>query len=278
MIPLVNEPFRPVTFESLIDQAAQGNWHRLPVGERTGKIATLFLNTPYTGGTLECEPEMCRVFFDKLDCVTFFETALALARLLRKPVQTLAALKDEISFTRYRSGKIDGYLSRLHYTSEWLADNEAKGVVKKITKDIIGGERTSFEVAFMSANHSLYPPLVKTPSLLTELKTIESRLSGTENFFIPTARIAASEAELQTGDIVAFVSRVKGMDYDHIGIACRNPAGNLGVMHASSRFGKVRLDESLHRYAKIFRGITVARPLEVSPEHQTISQTTSTRD
>ena len=42
-------------------------------------------------------------------------------------------LLAEVRTTRYRGGKMGDFTTRLHYTTDWFVDNEAKGVVKILT-------------------------------------------------------------------------------------------------------------------------------------------------
>jgi hypothetical protein len=60
--------------KSIYDKAIEENWRDLPFGDLVGKVAIEFVGTPYQGGTLDGEPEICRVILDGLDCVTFFES------------------------------------------------------------------------------------------------------------------------------------------------------------------------------------------------------------
>src|SRR5437762_1637668 len=102
-----------------------------PIGKTAAAVAMELLGTPYVGATLELDDrvESCSVNLLGLDCVTLYETSLCFARMLRHDGRTPADLLREIQFTRYRGGKLDGYLSRLHYTSDWIYDNARKAVV-----------------------------------------------------------------------------------------------------------------------------------------------------
>jgi hypothetical protein len=44
----------------------------------------------------------------------------------------------QLQFLRYRDGKIDGYPSRLHYTTDYWFNGEKKGILKVVTKEIFG--------------------------------------------------------------------------------------------------------------------------------------------
>ncbi len=55
-----------------------------------------------------------------LDCTTFLENSLALARCIKKGTTSFEDYLEELQFIRYRDGVIDGYTSRLHYFSDWI--------------------------------------------------------------------------------------------------------------------------------------------------------------
>ncbi len=69
-------------FDNIMAKASRHNWRSLPIGERIVKIGTELLATPYRGGTLEVRPERCTVTLVGLDCVTFFESCLVMARMI----------------------------------------------------------------------------------------------------------------------------------------------------------------------------------------------------
>ena len=75
-------------FESIRGLAHTRLWRILPIGERVIACAMQMCGTPYLGYTLEIDDhiESPSVNFDGMDCWTFFETALCLARLFRRPI------------------------------------------------------------------------------------------------------------------------------------------------------------------------------------------------
>jgi hypothetical protein len=130
-------------YEALLARADGEGWVALPLGERIGRVALSFLGTPYVGWTLERsdDVEPCFVTLEGLDCVTFFETSLAVARLLPEQDRSPEALVRAVERTRYRGGRRTDYLSRLHYTTDWMHDNERKGIVRVLSPDLPGAER-----------------------------------------------------------------------------------------------------------------------------------------
>jgi hypothetical protein len=256
-----------MAFSRIIQRALKEEWESLPIGQCMGKIGTMLIGTEYMPGTLEGKgPEICRVDLTGLDCVTFFENALCMARIIKKGRTDFADFIKELTYTRYRKGILTDYTSRLHYTSDWIFDNEKKGVVRDITRDV-GGQKFPVEVSFMSRNPRYYPALMEFPEFITTIAGIEKEINRREHWFIPQKRIRKAQAYLQTGDIIAVATNKKGLDYAHTGLVFEDEKGRIRLLHASSKQKKVLLDTELYRYIRSIEthlGITVARPCSVS--------------
>ncbi len=256
-------------FTRVIQRTLDKGWDSLPIGQCMGKIAALFIGTDYVGGTLEGEgPEVCRVDLTGLDCVTFYENVLCMARILKKGKTSFADFIQELTFTRYRKGILTDYPSRLHYTSDWIHDNQEKNVVKNITREL-GGEDFPVRVSFMSENPGYYPSLRESPEFIKTIAEIEQEINGRKHWFIPREKIKKAQKHLQTGDIIAVTTNKKGLDYSHTGLIFQDKKGRIRFLHASSAEDKVLLDLELYKYIKSVKthtGITVARPLRVSGE------------
>ncbi len=253
---------------AIMNSAQMGSWSQLAIGERIINVARHFLGVPYVGGTLEGEPESCRIHLGALDCVTLFENALGIARMLRVGGRTIEDLREHITYTRYRGGVLNGYLSRLHYTSEWIADNISKGVVADVTPEL-GGIPLAVNVHFMSQNPKFYKPLSEDPSLIAEVQAIEHRINGIPRTYIPKDKIQDMEGGLKNGDIIAIATNKVGLDYSHTGIANLGD-GRARFMHASTQKKKVIVDGTVSDYVNSVQshiGITVVRPLEVKATH-----------
>ena len=91
-----------------------------------------------------------------LDCTTYIENALAFSMLLKQKEYTFDAYVDNLEIIRYKDGAMNGYASRLHYFSEWIANNAEKGLLKNVTGEI-GGTEITKKINFMSSHHELYP-------------------------------------------------------------------------------------------------------------------------
>lgn len=253
-------------FHLIIKRARKEGWTSLPIGKCMGKIAVLFLDTEYVAETLEGEgPEICRVDLTGLDCVTFFENVLCISRILKKDKTSFDDFKAEIIFTRYREGILTDYTSRLHYTSDWIYDNEKKKVVRNINMEI-GGEEFPFKVSFMSKNPHYYQALKEFPEFIETIAMLEKEINKRKHWYIPKSKIKEAQKHIQTGDIIALATDKEGLDYGHTGLAYQNERGKMRFLHASQKKKKVLLDTELYKYTQSIEthiGITIARPLEV---------------
>ena len=91
------------------------------------------VGTSYVNYTLEVDDHIENpvVNFRGMDCWTYYENALAFARMLRyKPAPYRPEdMLHMIEIERYRGGKCTGsYLSRMHHLEEVFADNETDQV------------------------------------------------------------------------------------------------------------------------------------------------------
>ena len=260
------------TFDRLVAEAKAHNWRALPIGQRTAAVGKALVGTRYKSFTLEIDNriEAASVNFAGVDCWTFFELSLGFARMLNEPEAngTPARLLHYIELDRYRGGVCTGeYLSRLHYLEDWLADNDKRGLVNDLTRDL-GGVRANHAAREMTLGWHHYRYLKANPSLLAPLGRMEANVSSRPLYQIPKNRVARIEPQLKSGDIIGIVSRDRPGMYStsHVGLVYRAADGILHFMHASSpqNYGKVVVDAELAKYLARYRsdtGILVARPL-----------------
>ncbi len=259
-------------FDRLVQQARTNHWPSLPVGERTAAVGRALVGTRYKSYTLEIDDriEAPSANFYGMDCWTFFEISLAFARMLDEPESqwTPQTFLHYIEQDRYRAGECDGsYLSRLHYLEDWLYDNQRRGLVSDLTRQL-GGVESRHAAHEMTLGWRHYRYLRANPGLLDPLGRMEARVSARPLYQIPKSRVARIEPQLKSGDIIGIVSRDRPGLYStsHVGLACRTSDGVLHFMHASSphNYGKVVVDARLSSYLARYRsdtGILVARPL-----------------
>ena len=210
----------------------------LSTGELVLKIGNDFIGTPYVGNTLDRTVEEDLVInLRELDCTTFAENCLAIARAIKRGKPTFESFTNELEKIRYRNGQLNGYVSRLHYFGEWITNNAEKGIVEDVSSKI-GGVKCHIVLNFMGTHPDSYPQLKANPVLIKEIKLIEKRVSAEPFFFIPKEKIAVHEKDMLDGDIVSLVTKIPGMDVSHVGILFKKD-GRVYLLHASLSGGKV---------------------------------------
>ena len=172
-------PASPADIKIIQDLLRPGRWEGQTLkssGELALAVGSHFLGTPYVAGTLEQEKgESLQINLRQLDCFTFVENTMALARLIRLGKSSFADFAASLEAIRYRKGLLDGYPSRLHYFADWLHDNGEKGWIKDITQEI-GGEPFRKQFSFMTANRDKYPAL-QCPDTYRRMRAVEKACS-----------------------------------------------------------------------------------------------------
>lgn len=239
-------------------------------GERMLKAAISLLGTPYVASTLEnTEKEELTIYLTRTDCILFVETCFNLVEAVRiyGAEADFAGFADLVRQSRYRDGKVDRYSDRIHYTTEWIRNGEARGLLEDMTM-AFGGMAADRPINFMSTHKGSYRQLAGAPEDTTAARdlaliaAVEKTLSETPQSWIPTRKIPGMEQEIRSGDILCFMSGVPGLDIAHVGIAYVDD-GRAGFIHASSKGGKVMVDpRTIAEYAagrKNCPGIKVVR-------------------
>ena len=249
-------------FEETMAYARENDLHERPIGVIMTTLGERFAASPYAAGMLD-EPDeeklICRL--DAFDCVTFVEATLAMGRGIKQEDYTYETYARNIQDQRYRGGVMDGYCSRLHYFTEWIADNEQRGNVENVTREL-GGEPLDKEIGFMSEHRESYRRFAGNDSLFQCIRDVEQRLRGREIHFIPQEEIAEKYDRLQAGDIIATATHIDGLDVTHTGLVYDNGDGTRGLLHASTS-GGVKVSPDLQAYLEGVQstiGIIVARP------------------
>jgi len=215
-----------------------------PINEVVIEIGKSFLATEYVAHTLETEgDEQLVINLTGLDCTTFLENTLTLSRCIKKNKTSFDDYQNELTFVRYRDGKIDKYPSRLHYFSDWIYNNQQKGIVKDITKEI-GGKEIKFKLSFMSENPKYYKQLKENPEFIPIIRKQEEEVNSRQYYFIPEKEIEKFEDKIQTGDLIALTTPEKGLDIGHVGIAIKMENGRIHFLHAPLVGSKVQITES----------------------------------
>ena len=179
-----------------IDGMFQGDF-----GETMVSVGKSFMKTPYVAKTLEIgDTETLVVNLQGLDCTTFVENVLAFSLLLRQQELSFDDYLKNLETIRYKDGTLDGYASRLHYFSEWIANNAEKGLLKDITGKI-GGEAITKDINFMSTHRDLYPFLADDVNY-SKIKASENYLNNQAICVLAQDDISKNEHLIQSGDII----------------------------------------------------------------------------
>jgi hypothetical protein len=250
--------------DSALTMLAQQDNSQKSLNDLTIEIGTWFLNTPYVEKTLELPgEEKLVVNLMGLDCTTYLETVVSLARIAKRGDLTFESYTQELETLRYRNGDNNGYASRLHYFSDWIYQNEEKEIVKAISKEI-GGSVYENNPSFMTSNPKFYPQL-SNPHYINQLKATESEIQSRKYYYLPKAEIRAHEAKIKSGDMIAITTSMSNLDIVHVGFAIERE-GRIHLLHASSGSKKVEISEKpLSDYLmtkKSQSGVMVGRLLE----------------
>jgi hypothetical protein len=225
------------------------------------EIGKFFLGTPYVTGTLETKrAEHLVVNLREYDCVTFIENVVALLWHVKSRGKSFETFRRLLRKIRYRQGRLQGYSSRLHYFSDWIHDNQKKGIVRDVTAKI-GGRPLRKAITIMTTHPDFYPSL-KNTAKLRRMKSIEKTISRRSLFFIPKKTLGRLEDRIRDGDLIAITTNTEGLDVQHVGLAAR-VKNRIHLLHASIIEGKVVLSKkTLYQYlmqSKVRSGIMVAR-------------------
>ncbi len=260
-------------FYAILAQAEREGWRKLPLGDRTARVAKALNGVPYKNYTLEADDyiETPIVDLTGMDCWTYYENALAISRMLTyKP----APYKPEdmlhmVELERYRNGICTGnYLSRMHHLEEVFHDNARRGYSMNITPRLPGAVRLNREIREMTVQWKSYRYLRNNQSLIAPMGRIEAAVSKLPIYHLPKDKVRAAEKYLQNGDICAITSNWKFGYTSHVGLIVRIK-GRAYLAHATSDRSKGRktlFDKPITDYlngSSKHAGIIVSRPFEI---------------
>jgi Protein of unknown function (DUF1460) len=268
----VTRSYKPLTHQEIFNKKIKLPKQKTMAADVVA-LGKSFLKEPYpktkidttkrADGSVKLQPiseEVLVVNLKTFDCVTFAESMVSLAQTRREPKPNYEVYKTHLAGIRYRKSEID-YAARFHYFSDWLYENEKRGVVKIITKDL-GGVPLDKTVFYMSYKKDTLYGNMADPTTYANMKHVEEAISKREKWYIPKAQVADIEDDLKEGDIIGITNRLEGMDMAHVGIIVKIH-GQTRMMHASSKYKKVVVTEgSLSEYLmknKMQTGIMVAR-------------------
>jgi hypothetical protein len=261
--PIDVTPEDSAIFNATMEWAKAERLDTFPIGQIVARVGRRFVGKPYVPKTLDPPgPERLIVNLRTFDCVTFVESSLALARIIKNGDDEFGDFVDQLRTVRYRDGIGASYADRLHYFSEWIAVNTEKGIVRDITREI-GGVPDSTHIDFMSTHADLYRQL-EDSATVRQIREQEAILSAKPRYYIPEDSIAVVAGKIQDGDIIAATSTVPGLDIAHTGLALW-VEGKLHLMHAPLigtvvEISKLPLGDRIQGIEGQ-DGIMVARPL-----------------
>lgn len=252
-------------FRSFVQRGINEGLHEKPLGEIMQTVGQWFLGKPYVGGLLDQSlTEDSVVNFEAFDCVLFVETVNALSKVIAKQEYDFAKFESYLNNLRYRNGQRNGYTSRLHYFTDWIYDNSARGNINDLSA-AFGGVRLNKQLNFMGTHRNSYPQLKNNDTLFNEILTIERSLRARTLYHIPKAQIRSIYNNLRAGDIITTTTNIEGLDVTHTGLVLVAENGQKSFMHASSAGKQVMISPDLHDYVNGIRsqiGIIVVRPVD----------------
>jgi hypothetical protein len=214
----------------LIESMIEMNFH-----ERIEKASARLIGRPYVENPLVGGPmleEILTISLEGFDCVTYIETALALAlsRSVNQFVKTIREL-------RYENGNVN-WRARNHYMADWVARNQSRGRIVNITRGKESVRKT------------------KTLGLVAGLPAKRVSFSC-----FPKRALSRVAHKIETGDIVLFASVKKRLDVFHTGLLIRR-RDEILLRHATRKVGAV-IEQPLADFLKENRmsGFMLARPV-----------------
>ena len=249
--------------DSIIDSASRIDFKS--DADKVMFFARSMIGIPYRGGTLDVnENESLVVRTDSVDCTTYVETILAMYLASKAEDDEYSDFKEALTRIRYRDGVIKGYSSRLHYFSDWVADNEKKGILYEVTLRSNHSQR-HFSINYMTKHSGLYRRLKEDSLSVNEMLCVEEKWKNYDMSYIPKELLKEhhNNIDICNGDILALTTNIDGLDVLHLGFAVWVD-GNIHLLHASSLYGRVVLDPmSLYEYLKDRKKHTGIRVIRV---------------
>ena len=233
-----------------------------PMEDMLQATAEFFLESPYVANTLEAADETLIVNLREFDCTTFVENVIALSLAARGDELSFDAFVDELRKIRYRNGIIDDYSSRLHYTCDWVFENQRREIVENISRQL-GGTKDVRKIHFMTSHREAYRQLASDEQMLQKMSLREKIINDRGGFYyLPKDRILSQSDNIPNMAMIAFVTSIDGLDVSHVAFAYRQN-GKLTFIHASSVAKKVIIQPAtLSEYCasqKLCKGVMVMK-------------------
>ncbi len=234
-------------------------------GQLVARAAHLQLGVPYAPAASP-DPEALVIDLETFDCVTLIESTLAVARCTWAGTEDVECFAREVQASRYKAGKVDGFISRLHYFSDWFDDNAKRGRVQELTPKL-GGHEITVPSFFLSLHGKAHPAMARA-DVRAQVAELEARLSRTPSLILEREQLAKAQRHLESGDLVAIVTTKPGILISHVGFVWMDADKKPRFMHASSHHGRVLVTSEVATYVGRWpdrRGAVIARPLPPPP-------------
>lgn len=206
-------------------------------------FARKFIGRPYVAHTLELPgEERLVVNTTQLDCTTLVETVTALTMCAARKLYSFRDYLNALMSLRYRGGRLDGYVSRLHYFSDWIEDKGRMGITTEIQSPappFTGVQK--LDIYYMSTHTKSYKALEEHSEFIEKIREQEMELTGRTYRFIPKRDVQNTKLMRNTvkdGDIIAITCNKRGLDIAHLGFAVWRNDG-LHLLNASMLHKKV---------------------------------------
>lgn len=236
-----------------------------PIEKILQKTAEFFIGTPYVGGTLDRnENETLVINLREMDCVTYVENVLALSFAVHNDSLSQSSFANNLKQIRYRNNEILDFASRIHYTSDWIHENQKNNFVENISREL-SGEKETKRIDFMSTHRNAYKQIVSNDSLYNKIIAMEQSINNRGGFYyLPKQLIVSKADDIPHMAVIGIVTTIDGLDTSHVGFAYHEN-GRLSFIHASSAKQKVVIDDkTLSEYCfsqKNCKGVIVAKML-----------------
>ena len=228
--------------------------------------AKQLLDIPYIAHTLEGDTEMLTINIDELDCTTYVETVYALARTTLSQRSTWRDFANNLESVRYRNGEMTDYASRLHYISDWIMNNSARGNIKEITTEFGGCKYIIKTIDFMSKHREYYPAMADS-TIYEKIRNYEIGYRSHRFPYIKKELLYTKHVinGFESGDIIAMVTKTEGLDISHLGLVLKEN-NKLYFINASMGGKKVQIEKSQFAdYMKNSRNCIGVRVFRIIP-------------
>lgn len=240
-------------------------------------FARKFLGRPYVAHTLEVGDDRTLVVNTRqLDCTTLVENVTALTLCYAEKKLTFGDYLDKLERLRYRGGAMNGYVSRIHYFTDWIEDNTKLGFVGEVqSSNPPFSAVQTVKVNYMGTHPNSYKALREHPEYVEPIRKTERALTGKTYKYIPKGSVQNTKLLRQAvhdGDIIAITSGKSGLDIAHLGFAVWRSDG-LHLLNASMIHGKV-VDEpmTLRKYLSQHKSHTGIRLVRIKTKRQAIKE------